>query len=111
MLLGHAEGFRFVSPNSSLWIETLSFLSLSLVSAKQGKKKKVKVIPGRKKTVRRNTSVKELYSFVGKLLWVERERRQRLRLDRRWVPSGALGSWARPAEWSLSSARAVLSAS
>lgn len=38
MLLGHAEGFRFVSPNSSLWIETLSFLSLSLVSAKQGKK-------------------------------------------------------------------------
>lgn len=55
--------------------------------------------------------MKELYSFVGKLLWVERERRQRLRLDRRWVPSGALGSWARPAEWSLSSARAVLSAS
>lgn len=55
--------------------------------------------------------MKELYSFVGKLLWVERERRQRLRLDRRWVPSGALRSRARPAEWSLSSARAVLSAS
>lgn len=92
MLLSKAAGFCCMSPNSLLSIATLHFLSLSLISAKQKQKAKAE-----KKNIKRNTSVKELYSFVGSCVGI-RQRWQRLRLETRvepaWggslsVPSGA----------------------